>query len=55
MGDDSNVTEPDSDYTDLYNRCRLRWARRRTDIESEIRRRHTQANQRTEEALNDWE
>jgi Helicase HerA, central domain len=50
-----NVTEPDSDYTDLYNRCRARWARRRTDIEAEIRERHQQANRRAEEVLNDWE
>src|SRR5712691_1773084 len=50
-----NVAEPDADSTDLYNRCRARWARRRTDIEAEIRRRHQQANRRTEEALDDWE
>jgi hypothetical protein len=50
-----NVTDSDADYTDLYNRCRARWARRRTDIEAEIRRRHQHANRRTEEVLNDWE
>jgi hypothetical protein len=50
-----NVAEPDADYTDLYNRCRARWARRRTDIEAEIRRRHQKANRRTEEALDAWE
>jgi hypothetical protein len=50
-----NVAESDSDYTDLYNRCRSRWARRRTDIEAEIRERHQQANRRAEEVLNDWE
>jgi hypothetical protein len=50
-----NLTEPDSDYTDLYNRCRARWARRRPDIEAEIRERHQHANRRAEEVLNDWE
>jgi len=50
-----NVGESDADYSDLYNRCRARWARRRTDIEAEIRARHQQATRRTEEVLNDWE
>jgi hypothetical protein len=50
-----NVAESDADYSDLYNRCRARWARRRTDIEAEIRARHQQATRRTEEVLNDWE
>ncbi len=50
-----NVAESAADYADLYNRCRARWARRRTDIEAEIRQRHQQANRRSEEALNDWE
>jgi hypothetical protein len=50
-----NVAEPDADYADLYNRCRARWARRRTDIEAEIRQRHQQASRRAEEVLDDWE
>jgi hypothetical protein len=50
-----NVAEADADATDLYNRCRARWARRRTNIEAEIRQRHRQANRTTEEELNDWE
>jgi Helicase HerA, central domain len=50
-----NVVESDADYSDLYNRCRARWARRRTDIEVEIRARHQHAARRTEEVLNDWE
>ena len=49
-----NVAQPEADSTDLYNRCRTRWARRRTDIEAEIRGRHQQANRRTEEVLDDW-
>jgi hypothetical protein len=50
-----NVAESDADYTDLYNRCRARWTRRRTEIEAEIRRRHQQATRRTEEVLDGWE
>ncbi len=50
-----NVVEPAADYNDLYNRSRARWARRRTDIEADIRRRQHQANQRAEEVLNDWD
>jgi hypothetical protein len=50
-----NVQQPEADQTDLYNRCRARWARRRTEVEAEIRRRHQQANRRTEEVLDGWE
>jgi hypothetical protein len=50
-----SVGQPEADYADLYNRCRARWARRRTDIETEIRQRHQQASRRTEEVLDDWE
>lgn len=49
------VAEPQVDYTDLYNRCRTRWARRRTDIEAEIRARRQQAGRRTDEVLHGWE
>jgi len=50
-----NVADSEADFTDLYNRCRARWARRRADIEAEIRARHQQANRRTEEVLDAWE
>ena len=50
-----NVAEHNADYADLYNRCRARWARRRTDIEAEIRQRHQQASRRVEEVLDAWE
>lgn len=50
-----NVTQSDADSTDLYNRCRARWARRRTEVEAEIRQRHQQAGRTTEEALDGWE
>ncbi len=49
------VAEPNADYRDLYNRCRTRWARRRTDIESEIRSRHQQPGRGRQEAIRDWE
>ena len=49
------VAQPETDYTDLYNRCRSRWARRRAQIEAEIRQRHQQASRRSEEVLDDWE
>jgi hypothetical protein len=44
------------DSTELYNRCRARWAKRRTDIEREIQSRaqiDVQRNNR--EALHGWE
>ena len=50
-----NVVEPVADSADLYDRCRARWARRRTAIEAEIRGRRQQANRRTEEVLDGWE
>jgi energy-coupling factor transporter ATP-binding protein EcfA2 len=49
------VTQPDADSADLYNRCRARWARRRTEIESEIRQRHLQAKRSSGEVLDEWE
>jgi hypothetical protein len=51
----ATVDDPASDYTDLYNRCRARWARRRGDIEAEIRTRQQQRGRSSEEVLNDWE
>lgn len=50
-----NVAQPEADSSNLYNRCRARWARRRTEIEAEIRQRYQQASRSTREALNDWE
>lgn len=48
------VKEPKVDSSDLYNRCRNRWARRREVIEEEIIRRQSSvtANRGT---LDDWE
>jgi energy-coupling factor transporter ATP-binding protein EcfA2 len=50
-----NVPEPTADYTDLYNRCRNRWARRRTDVEAEIRGRAQHAGRGPQEVLHGWD
>jgi Helicase HerA, central domain len=50
-----SVDAPKVDATDLYNRCRARWARRRSEIEEEIRRRQAVIGRSTKEALHDWE
>jgi hypothetical protein len=50
-----HVAEPLADYADLYNRCRARWAKRRTAIEAEIRARHAETGRTTEEALDGWD
>jgi hypothetical protein len=45
-----------TNYQDLYNRCRARWARRRVEVEREIRSRIRPDNgQETREALHGWE
>jgi hypothetical protein len=49
------VNEPVIDYSNLYNRCRARWARRRVDVEAEIQRRYQQYNQRPVEVLRAWD
>jgi hypothetical protein len=49
------ITDPKVDTTDLYNRCRSRWARKRSDIEEEIRLRQATVTRSTKEALNDWD
>lgn len=42
-----------TDFSDLYNRCRRRWARRRVEIERDIQARQTVAVQE-EEVLDGW-
>jgi hypothetical protein len=49
------LTRPKVDPSDLYNRCRVRWARKRSEIEEEISRRQAAVGRNTSEALNDWE
>lgn len=50
-----HVEVPTANYADLYNRCRRRWARRRTEIEAQIRERQRRANPTRGEVLNDWD
>lgn len=49
------VAVPDDDYADLYSRCRSRWARRRADVETEIRQRSQQARRSAGEVLDGWD
>jgi Fe-S cluster assembly ATPase SufC len=49
------LAEPKADPADLYNRCRARWGRKRSEIEEEISRRQSIVGRSTSEALNDWE
>jgi hypothetical protein len=45
-----------TNYQDLYNRCRSRWAKRRADVEREIRSRiRPDQTGQTREALHGWE
>jgi hypothetical protein len=49
------VREPKVDPTDLYNRSRARWARKRSDIEQEIAKRQAAIGRTSGEALNEWD
>ena len=49
------VHDPRVDVTDLYNRCRARWARRRVDIEADLQARYQRATRSTDEVLDEWE
>jgi hypothetical protein len=49
------VHEPKIDFSDLYNRSRARWARKRNEIEEEISRRQSMVNQSSKQLLHDWE
>jgi len=50
------IENPRGDYTDLRNRSRVRWAKRRTDIEREIQgRTRIDPQQKHREALHGWE
>ncbi len=48
-----DVRKPTASCDDLYNRCRKRWARRRTDVERDIRARSAEATE-TKEVLDGW-
>jgi hypothetical protein len=47
--------EPKADATDLYDRCRARWARKRSDVEAAIRERQSVVTRSTKDAIDDWE
>lgn len=49
------VRESSGGHSDLYERCRRRWARRRADIETAITERSALARQTQSEVLDDWE
>ena len=49
------LAEPKTDPSDLIARCRARWARKRSDIEAEIRQRQAVVTRKTNEVLNGWE
>ena len=48
------VHTPKVSYADLYDRCRTRWARRRSAIEEQITARQAQLTSNTDEALREW-
>jgi len=49
------VHQPSIDSSDLYERCRERWARRREDVEAEISTRQAAASRSSNQLLDDWE
>jgi energy-coupling factor transporter ATP-binding protein EcfA2 len=49
------LAEPKADATDLYNRCRARWARKRSAVEAAIQERQSVVTQSTKDAIDDWE
>lgn len=50
-----NIVIPRTDYRDLYERCRVRWARPRADIKREITERQRGAAQSQREVLDAWD
>ena len=50
-----SLVEPKADATDLYNRCRARWATKRSEVEQDIRRRQLAITKSTKDAINEWE
>jgi hypothetical protein len=49
------LREPTTDPSDLYARSQARWARKRSDIEADIRERQSVVGRKTREALDAWE
>lgn len=54
-GQVSTLERERTDYTDLLKRSRARWARKRTEVEREIRHRRSTLTAASKEALDDWE
>jgi hypothetical protein len=49
------LAEPKTYPSDLLARCRTRWARKRSDIEADIRERQAVTGRKTKDTLNAWE
>jgi hypothetical protein len=49
------LSQPAANYADLYSRCRARWARRRVDVEAEIRQRGRNGKRNAGEVLDEWD
>jgi hypothetical protein len=49
------LSAPEGDYSDLYERCRRRWARRRVEVEQEIQARVTHRQAPPLEVPDEWE
>jgi hypothetical protein len=49
------IAEPKIDFSDLYQRSRTRWARKRIEVEQEIARRQEVINQSNNQLLHAWE
>ena len=50
-----SIKEPRIDFSDLYNRCRARWTRKRVVVEEEIARRQAALHHTTNEMLHAWD
>lgn len=49
------LNDPKVDFSDLYRRCRSRWARKRSEVEGQIARRQSIINRNSNEILHEWE
>ncbi len=49
------LSDSKCDSSDLYTRSRVRWARNRSEIETEIRHRQSTVTRSSKDILNDWE
>jgi hypothetical protein len=49
------MNDPKADYADLYERCRVRWTRKRSEIETEIAKRQAAIGRTSNEVLDGWD